>query len=145
MPPAVRRATEADIPRLLQTTDLFDRPPSKTGLQALTSSPNHILLLAELDQEISAFCTLHLLPAPDQDTKEAFIFEIGTVEHHQRKGVATVLLRQATEVCQKENHRGPWIITNKSNEAAVRLYQSIGWIAQADDDIVFENPNTPTH
>lgn len=141
MPPIVRRATKTDLPALLQTTDLFDHPPSKTGLQALTDSPDHILLIAELDQEIAGFCTLHALPAPDQDTKEIFIFEIGTVERHQRKGVATALLTQAAEICQQENHRGPWIITNKSNNAAVRLYKSVGWIAQANDDVVYEKPN----
>jgi ribosomal protein S18 acetylase RimI-like enzyme len=31
-----------------------------------------------------------------------------------------------------------WVVTNKSNEAAMRLYRSAGGVSKHDDEVVFE-------
>jgi ribosomal protein S18 acetylase RimI-like enzyme len=74
---------------------------------------------------------------PDKP-RELWINEVGVAATHRGCGVATRLLRALFEHAQGLGCWQAWVLTNRSNAAAMRLYVSAGGLADADDTILFE-------
>lgn len=135
-----RLATEADIDTLLTTVELFDEAPTPIGLAAFTDSKWDWLILGFVDDEVAGFCTVHALPRPDQESRHGFLYEIGTAERFQRRGVARAMIAFARQECERRGVEGLWVITNRSNRPACQLYEACQGYHTADDDVVYEWP-----
>lgn len=48
------------------------------------------------------------------------------------------MLQELKDLARQDGAFELWAVTNKSNDAAMRLYRSTGGTATNDDDVVFE-------
>ncbi len=74
---------------------------------------------------------------PDKP-RELWINEVGVAPTHRGRGVARRLLRAVFEYGKELGCRQAWVLTNRSNAAAMRLYASAGGVTDADDTTMFE-------
>ena len=66
-----------------------------------------------------------------------FVYEVGVRKPYRRRGVATRLLRELESLARRRGVRRAFVLTAESNEAAMRLYESVGGVRPYDDDVMW--------
>ncbi|MCP4548068.1 MAG: GNAT family N-acetyltransferase, partial [bacterium] len=65
--------------------------------------------------------------------------DMEVAESHRRKGIGRALIGRLKEEVRDRDVMKMWVITERSNTAAVHLYESTGGLAQEHDDtVIFE-------
>jgi ribosomal protein S18 acetylase RimI-like enzyme len=108
---------------------LFDGPPRPEWTEAFLTEPGHHLLLAVDGDRPVGFVTGVELVHPDKG-RELFVYELGTLEAHRRRGVAAALLRALAEIAVDRDCYGLWVSTEPDNEAALATYRAAGFTAE---------------
>jgi GNAT superfamily N-acetyltransferase len=98
---------------------------------------NCALFVAYLEQKLVGFAIAYKLQRFDQKGAEILLDELEVVERFRRTGIGRKILESVREWAREVEAREIWIPTNKSNQAAVALYKSIGGRAENEDDIIF--------
>jgi ribosomal-protein-alanine N-acetyltransferase len=110
----------------------FSNPWSAEGLAAMLSSPASRLHVARApDRGIVAFCACWLV------VDELHIHTIAVRAERRRQGVASALLRH---VLDETGAIRATLEVRRSNIAAVRLYQRMGFKVTAFRERYYENP-----
>jgi len=65
------------------------------------------------------------------------IYEIGVSERFRNQGVGQALLDAVADHARTQGIGQGFVITNASNPAAAKLYESAGGVRTADDDVIF--------
>jgi ribosomal protein S18 acetylase RimI-like enzyme len=81
---------------------------------------------------VSAIDYLH----PDKPP-ELWINEVGVSPSHRKRDVARNLLGALLEVARSAGCRHAWVLTDRSNSAAMRLYASAGGNEAQEDTVMF--------
>lgn len=115
---------------------VFDNPIDPQRTTEFLSDPNHHIAAA-IDNGIvvgfvSAVCYVH----PDKQP-ELWLNEAGVASSHQGQGIAKSLLRTMLEIGRELNCGQAWVLTNRSNVPAMKLYASVGGKEDADDIAMF--------
>jgi aminoglycoside 6'-N-acetyltransferase I len=63
-----------------------------------------------------------------------WINEVAVAPTHRRQGLGKAVLRSLFEVGQAHNCTVAWVLTDKTNIAAMALYSSVGGTEGADDE-----------
>jgi len=94
--------------------------------------------IAYLDKEkIIGFLLAYRLQRYDGRNEMLYLHEIDVLESYRKCGIATKLMDELKSICQENHYDKIFLITNKSNQAAVALYESTGGLSSSDDDIIF--------
>ncbi len=107
-------------------------------LRRFLSRPQNVLIVALNDVEPAGFLLAYMLDRVDRDQQMVCLYEIGVSRRHRRRGVGRAMIDVLKGVCGQAAAMKAWGITNRSNEPAVRLYESTG--AQPDpsgDEVTF--------
>jgi GNAT superfamily N-acetyltransferase len=101
------------------------------------ADPRHHLVVA-VDQGLvvgmaSAVHYVH----PDKPP-ELWINEVGVAPTHRCQGIAKALLRSLLDVGRHLNCREAWVLTDRSNPAAMRVYETAGGLKNSQDQVMFE-------
>lgn len=67
-----------------------------------------------------------------------YIHSVDVYERFRRLGIGSSMVQAMIEYAQKNDFYKVFLITNKSNEKAVKLYTKAGGTSKFDDDLVFE-------
>jgi len=130
-----RRVTDAFmLKQLLRVfAEVFDEPDTYLGaipddryLESLLAAPQFIAVAAEHDGEVVGGLAAYVLQKFEQARSEIYIYDLGVVAAHRRKGVATRLIRELQRIAAD---RGAWVIfvqADPGDEPAIRLYESLG-------------------
>ena len=111
---------------------------SKDYLRRFLARPENYLIVATEDYKPIGYLVAYLLDRADRDQAMMFFYEISVAESHHRLGVGTAMIKLLKKICRRQNVMKMWVHTNKSNLAAVGLYQSTGGEADASgDEITF--------
>jgi ribosomal protein S18 acetylase RimI-like enzyme len=118
------------------------RDPSATFsgeyLRRFLSGQDNILIVAQCENEPTGFLLAYLLDRVDRDERMVCLYEIGVSESFRRQRIGRALIEALKLICKEENVMKTWVITNRSNSAALRLYQSTGAVADpSGDEITF--------
>lgn len=96
------------------------------------------MIVATEEERPLGYLVAYLLDRVDRDQRMMLFYEISVAESHHRRGVGTAMIKRLQAFCRQENVMKMWVHTNKSNVAAVRLYQSTGGEADhSGDEISF--------
>ena len=116
---------------------VFDDPIVADRTREFLDDPRHHLLVA-LDNElvVGFVSALHYIH-PDKPQPELWINEIGVASTHRERGVAKALLRSLLNLGQSVGCNEAWVLTERSNTAAMALYSAIGGTASTDEPVVF--------
>lgn len=135
----VRRLGTDDFAQAVEAIQTVKKPrPHPTFghayLKKFLSRRENVLILAEQDGMPTGFLLAYILDRVDRDQKMFCLYEIGVTQAYRQRGVGRAMIEALKLVCKHENAMKAWVITNRSNMAAVRLYSSTGAAADLGGD-----------
>jgi GNAT superfamily N-acetyltransferase len=133
--------------RILQPSDIglvasaapgvFDHAPQIPLATEFLNDPWHHLVAAIGDGQMVGFISAMHYVHPDKPV-ELWINEIGVAPSHQGKGVGGQLLRAMLDHARGLGCVNAWVLTEKENTAAMRLYAGAGGVAAKKPAVMFE-------
>ena len=141
----IRRLKDADATlareaiAALKITDPELRSELTAGyLRRFLSRPENYLIVATDGGEPVGYLVAYLLDRVDRNQAMMFFYEISVTESHQRLGAGTGMIKLLKRFCLQERVMKMWVHTNRSNIAAVSLYESTGGEADVGcDEVTF--------
>jgi aminoglycoside 6'-N-acetyltransferase I len=118
--------------------DVFDNLLDAAAAAAFLADPNHHLAVAIDAGLVIGFVSAVQHFHPDKPKPELWINEVGVADSHQRQGIARRLMETMLDKGREQGCGEAWVLTNRSNVAAMRLYASSGGVAAEDDVVMFE-------
>jgi aminoglycoside 6'-N-acetyltransferase I len=116
--------------------DVFDNPIDPAATAKFLADANHHLAVAIDEGVVIGFASAVLYFHPDKPKPELWINEVGVAASHQRQGIARRLMEAVLNEARQQGCGEAWVLTNRSNQPAMRLYASSGGSEAEDDDIV---------
>jgi ribosomal protein S18 acetylase RimI-like enzyme len=104
---------------------VFDNPvDGKLAREFLEDSRHHIAVAIDGGFVVGFASGVHYIH-PDKPP-ELWINEVGLAPTHQRRGLGKGVLRALFDVGRAHKCRVAWVLTDRSNVAAMALYSSVG-------------------
>jgi ribosomal protein S18 acetylase RimI-like enzyme len=104
--------------------DAFDDPISPQSLARFLDDPRHHIVVALEDGLVVGFVSALHCEHPDKTQPELWINEVGVAAAHRRQGVARRMLDAMLAHAWELGCGDAWVLTDRSNQAAMRLYAS---------------------
>ncbi len=121
----IRRLGSGDDADVMDAADLFDQPPRQPWVGSFLRDPTHHLLIACREGRPVGFVTGVETTHPDKGT-EMFLYELAVAPDERRRGVATALIAELTDIAHERHCYGMWVLTDADNTAALAAYRSAG-------------------
>lgn len=118
--------------------DVFDNPIDPAATAEFLSDPRHHLAVASADGVIVGFVSAVQYVHPDKPRPELWVNEVGVAPTHQRQGIARRLMETVLHEAQRLGCTVAWVLTNRTNDAAMHLYASCGGVEAQEDALMFE-------
>jgi len=107
-----------------------------TAMTTFLENPFNHLLVAVDGSETAGYLIAYELQRPDREQSMMHLYDITVVNKHRQKGIGTALIEQLKFICATKPMMKMFVVTNRSNEAAVGLYQKTGAVLSSDTDTV---------
>jgi ribosomal protein S18 acetylase RimI-like enzyme len=117
--------------------DLFDGPVQAALAQEFLGDDRHHLAVAIDAGIVVGFASGVHYVHPDKPA-ELWINEVAVAPTHLRQGIAQSLLRTLFDAGRVLGCTQAWVLTDRDNTAAMRLYASVGGDAGSHDHVMFE-------
>jgi aminoglycoside 6'-N-acetyltransferase I len=116
--------------------DVFDDAVDPRVTTEFLNDPRHHLVAAIDRGVVVGFASAVHYVHPDKRSPEMWINEVGVATTHRGHGVAKAILQRLLEVARAIGCVEAWVLTDRSNEAALRLYKSSGGIEASSDQVM---------
>ena len=127
-----------DLPLLLHPADgVFDNPVDEAFAHEFLADPRHHIVVALSDGVVIGFASAVHYIHPDKPP-ELWINEVGVADAHQGKGVGKAIMNELLRLGKQLGCVNAWVLTDRSNEAANRLYKSVGGNIAEGDTVMYE-------
>lgn len=117
--------------------EVFDDPIEFSSAREFLNDPRHRLVVAMDDKLVVGFISAVIYVHPDKAKPELWINEVGVSPSHQGQGIGKMLLRRMLETGQQVGCSEAWVLTERTNDAAMALYKSLSGIEEAPDPVMF--------
>jgi ribosomal protein S18 acetylase RimI-like enzyme len=117
--------------------DVFDDPILPHRVKEFLDSPLHILAVALDGGIVIGFASAVRYFHPDKPRPELWVNEVGVAPSHQNGGVGKALMQALLEVAREVGCSEAWVLTERNNQPAMRLYQAAGGEEGQDDIVMF--------
>ena len=104
-------------------------------LRGFLKKETNILLVALDGVTPVGFLLAYELDRIDKPNPMILLYEISVDENHRRQGAATALITALKAICRERSVVKMWVLTNESNRAAMRIYESTGGELMEEDDL----------
>jgi aminoglycoside 6'-N-acetyltransferase I len=118
--------------------DVFDDPIDPAAAAEFLADPRHHLAVAIANGVVVGFVSAVHYVHPDKPAPELWINEVGVAPPHQGQGIARRLMEAMLNEARQLGCTVAWVLTNRTNYAAMRLYGSCGGVAAPEDAVMFE-------
>lgn len=130
----IRKMTAGDIRQVAAIEkELFTQPWSEQAFADELENKSATILVAQAGEEIVGFADMREIAG------ECYINNIGVKASHRRKGMGRALM-QALEDSATDEAEFITLEVRQSNEAAIRLYKSMGYIKVGTRRGFYEQP-----
>ena len=119
--------------------DVFDQPVSARLTEEFLSDPRHHLAVALVDGEVVGMASAVHYVHPDK-RPQLFINEVGVTPAHRGRGIARALLDELVRIAEELECTEAWVLTDRTNVVAQRLYESAGAVRPPDQCIMYTIP-----
>jgi len=106
-------------------------------LRRFLAKPENVLIVAEEAGSPAGFLVAYALDRVDRDRRMVCLYEIGVAAASRRRGLAAAMIEALLAWCRTQGVMKTWVITDRTNEPAMRLYAATGARSGAGDDVVF--------
>ncbi len=117
--------------------DVFDNAIQPALAREFVDDERHHLTVAIDDGIVVGFASGVHYVHPDKPP-ELWINEVGVASTHLRRGLAQTLLRILLEAGRTLGCTQAWVLTDRDNTAAMRLYESVGGDPGTREHVMFE-------
>lgn len=128
----------------LNQTFVKGSPDGKSGkwdlenTKKFVSNPDNIFLLAFQNESIAGMISAYVLPRMDDKKAEMFFYEIGVQKNFRQQGIGKALISELKKITIEKGIHEMFVLTNRSNTAAMKLYESTGGIPSEEiDEVMF--------
>ena len=133
----VRILTSSDIAVLDQVApDVFDNALDPALVIEFLRDRRHHLAVAIDEGQVVGFASGVHYVHPDKPS-ELWINEVGVASSHQGRGIGKAVMQALLQHARRLGCREAWVLTDRSNEAARRLYASTGGDEASGDHVMF--------
>jgi GNAT superfamily N-acetyltransferase len=115
---------------------VFDHAVDPRCTAEFLADPRHHLAVAVEDGRVVGFASAVHYLHPDKPA-ELWINEVGVASTHRGRGLGKDLLRALLAVGRQLGCREAWVLTDRSNAAAMRLYAGVGGVEAPKDQVMF--------
>lgn len=116
--------------------DVFDNPLDERLTAEFLQDPRHHLAVAIEEGVVVGFASAIHYIHPDKPA-ELWVNEVGVAPTYRQRGVAKGLLDLLFGVGRRKGCRAAWVLTERLNVPAMRLYKSCGGREAADETVMF--------
>lgn len=131
----LRAGDEAALDRV--ALDVFDDPIVPAAARAFLADPRHHLAVAIDDGVVVGFVSAVHYLHPDKPSPELWINEVSVAESHRGRGLAKRILGALLEAGRALGCSEAWVLTERDNTPAMRLYASMGGVEAPKDAVMF--------
>jgi aminoglycoside 6'-N-acetyltransferase I len=117
--------------------DVFDAPIDVGRANEFLADPRHHLAVAIEEGWVVGFVSAVHYVHPDKPRPELWINEIGVAATHRGLGVGTRLLCAVFAVARGLGCAEAWVLTDRANTAAMRLYAAAGSTEAPTEHVMF--------
>ena len=134
----IRLLGPADLNLLTSAAaDAVDFVPQEALAVEFLADPRHHLVAAIADRRIVGIVSAVHYVHPDK-APELWINEVGVAPSHQGHGIGSAMLRAMLGHASRLGCDNAWVLTDETNTAAVRLYESSGGVRATEPCVMFE-------
>lgn len=108
------------------------------NLSRFVDTENAYGFIAKDKEKIVAFAYGYALIRPDNKTM-FYLHSIGVLPSFQNKGVGSGLMKYITNFAKTKNFSEVFVITDKQNQPACRIYEKTGYTNEIENEIVYVN------
>jgi ribosomal protein S18 acetylase RimI-like enzyme len=119
--------------------DVFDDAIDEPKAQEFLSDPRHLLVVAQAQDLVVGFVSAVVYVHPDKPRSELWINEVGVASSQRGRGVGQRLMRAVLDLGRRRGCGVAWVLTDRANTPAMRLYASAG-ANPPTDHVMFEFP-----
>ncbi len=116
--------------------EVFDLPLRGDLVREFLGDPRHHLAVAVDQGHVVGFASAVHYIHPDKDA-ELWINEVGVAPAHQRVGLGKELMRALFRLGRGLGCREAWVLTERDNNAARGLYESLGGVEPPIETVMF--------
>ena len=112
--------------------DVFDDPLDLAATKTFLTDPrHHIAVVIDAGVVVGFASAVHYVH-PDKPSPELWVNEVGVAATHRGQGLGKQLMRALIDLARQLGCREAWVLTDRDNAAAMRLYEAVGGIATRD-------------
>lgn len=115
---------------------VFDHPVQARFSVEFLADPRHHLAVAIESERVVGFASAVHYVHPDK-APELWINEVGVAEAHRHQGLGKKLLRSLLHLGADLGCREAWVLADRTNVLARRLYVSVGGAESSEDSVMF--------
>ena len=105
-------------------------------LREFLSCERNYFLVTLIGEQPVGFILAYRLMRVDRDQDMMLFYEIVVDVKNRNHGVGKLLIKELKNICREEKIMKMWVLTNRSNLAAVGLYKETGGIEDESGDEV---------
>ena len=117
--------------------DLFDNPISEKLAQEFLADHRHHIAVAIEDNQVIAFASAVHYIHPDKPA-QLFINEVAVAPAYRQHGIGKAVVVALLQLAEDLNCTEAWVLTDRANTPAMRLYSSAG--GQPSNHVMFTFP-----
>jgi ribosomal protein S18 acetylase RimI-like enzyme len=134
----IRRLQSDDAELAVSAVGALKR--SRIGLEdarLFLADRKHYLLVADDVGAPVGFLLGYRLNRLDRQGAKLFIYELEVARQYRRRGIGTALVVRINAIARRERMSSTFVLTNRSNSAAVQFFESTGARLATGDDLLF--------
>ncbi len=116
---------------------VFDDPLVPAAGREFLHDPRHHLAAALDEGVLVGFVSAVHYGHPDKARPELWINEVSVAATHRERGIGQALLRAVLAAARGLGCAEAWVLTERGNAPAMRLYQSLGGVDAPDGIAMF--------
>lgn len=134
----IKTLAKDDLDLLMNVADdVFDNPIDKHLAREFLGDPRHHIVAAIVDGQIIGFASAVHYIHPDKP-QELWINEVGIASTHQGRGIGKAIMKEMLRLGRELGCENAWVLTERNNKAANRLYMSVGGLTSDEDTVMYE-------
>jgi aminoglycoside 6'-N-acetyltransferase I len=120
--------------------DVFDDPIIPSVAVEFLNDSRHRIAVAIVGGVVVGFASAVCYAHPDKKAPELWVNEVGVAETYRGQGLARKIMECLLSEARRMGCSEAWVLTDRDNTAAMRLYQSVGGIEAPRDSTMFTFP-----
>ena len=95
------------------------------SLNAFTSDPNRVILVARYQQQLVGVASAVVMLKPYEQERWLYVDEVDTAVNFRQQGVGTAMMNALRKIAIESNCVEMWLGAEQDNQSALKLYRSL--------------------